>query len=126
MNYNDFTELLKSKNILLKDVLSTIQMSRQGLKFALDNETIELRKLKLLCETVRISPSQFFENGTFGLLQNNPVTQTKEVDNLRKEIEHYKQRIADKDEIILLLREKNKGYGFAADPQNCYELNKKK
>jgi len=35
--------------------------TREGLQYALNNETIELRKLKKLCELLGIKPKAFFE-----------------------------------------------------------------
>lgn len=126
MKYREFVDLLKSKNILLKDVLSYIGMTRPGLSAALDNETIELRRLKLLCEFVRITPAQFFESGTFGSLQHNPISESKKVGELEKEIIYLKQSLKDKDEIINLLREKDRGYrSMVAEPTN-YETKLKK
>lgn len=102
MNYKELAEIIKSKKILLKDVLNEIGYTRQGIEPAIDKETIELRKLKKLCEITRISPSAFFDNGTYGIPIND-----KFIDNSKdKEIEYLKQRLTDKDEIIDMLKEK--------------------
>jgi len=116
MNYNELSEIIKTKKILVKDLCLAIDMTRQGLQFSIDNQTIELRKLKILCETLRISPAQFFEDGTYGIMHNNiPVQQNKQIEALQKENETLKQRLVDKEDIITLLREKRSGYGIVAD-----------
>lgn len=115
MKYNEFTELCKSKNIRISSVCDYVEMSRPGLQKALDNETIELRKLKLLCDFVRISPAQFFESGSFGIMQNKPIQKTED---LEREIELLRSQIQDKNEIIALYREKNSPvYGIVAEPE---------
>ena len=114
MTYNEFTELCKAKNVLIKDVLLHIGYSRQGLRLALDNETIELRKLKLLCDYLRVSPAQFFDAGTFGAVinagghvqsgnNNQMVLEGKE-----REIELLREQLRDKEEIINLLKSNHK------------------
>lgn len=125
MKYNDFTELLKSKRILLKEVLSYVKMSRPGLSSALDNETIELRKIKLICELLRVSPAIFFEPGNFGNIQNPIIPDKTKVADMEKEITYLKQSLRDKEEIINLLREKDDGYRLDSERQSGYELSKK-
>lgn len=110
MNYSDISELCKTKNIKIKDVLAFIGYSRGGLEFALNNETIELRKLKLLCEYMRISPANFFDTGTFGVMinagghvqsgNNNQIV----IESKEREIELLKEQLKDKEEIIRLLK----------------------
>lgn len=117
MNYNDFSELCRAKRILIKDVLPQIGYTRQGLQAALNNETIELRKLKLLCDSVRISPSHFFEPGTFGTVvnagghvqsgNNNRMeveSRDREIGMLREQVGQLRSQLADKEEIIRLMR----------------------
>ena len=119
MNYNDFSELCRAKRILIKDVLPQIGYTRQGLQAALNNETIELRKLKLLCDSVRISPSYFFEPGTFGTVinagghvqsGNNNRMEVESLDRenamLRQQVEQLRSQLADKEEIIRLMKGK--------------------
>lgn len=127
MNYNELSELIKSKKILVKDLCEEVGYTRRGLQTSIDNETIELRKLKLICEKLRISPSLFFENGTYGLLNNSDKTrnQNMQIELLKKENELLKQRIADKDELLSLYREKINGtVGLVATTENSYKLKK--
>jgi transcriptional regulator with XRE-family HTH domain len=111
MNYSDLKELAESKNIMLKTICERIGYTRAGLRPAIDNETIELRKLKLLCETLRISPAQFFDNGTYGVTITTGHVQAGNgnkiiIDNKDKEIYMLREQIADKNEIIRMLRER--------------------
>lgn len=123
MNYNDLTELAKAKNILLKTICDKVGYTRAGLKPAIENETIELRKLKVLCDTLRISPSQFFETGTYGITINtggqSANSQKQLIDIKDREIEMLKQLLSHKDEIIELLKQRyndKTGYGNVAEP----------
>ncbi|VBB45187.1 hypothetical protein TRIP_D300115 [uncultured Paludibacter sp.] len=117
MNYSQLSELSKTKGVLIKDLCLAVDMTRQGLQFSIDNQTIELRKLKLICEKLRISPAQFFEDGTFGLLQNTPKNQNKQIEMLEKEVQYLNKRLEDKEEIITLMKEKRSGYGIASEPK---------
>ncbi|NLI72785.1 MAG: helix-turn-helix domain-containing protein [Bacteroidales bacterium] len=126
MNYTEFRELCKAKNIKISDVCEYVGMTRPGLVKSLDNETIELRKLKLLCDYVRISPAQFFDTGIFGSLQNNSVFESHKIEEYEKEIEYLKNTLKDKEEIINLMREKDSGYRIASERKTKYELSKKK
>lgn len=117
MNYNDLREVCTSKKISIKELTEQIGYTRQGLQSALDNQTIELRKLKSLCEVLKISIYEFFkdENQTVGnQLNDNENTLTS---GLKREIELLKQQITDKEEIISLLKDKinNKKYLYAAE-----------
>lgn len=123
MNYNDLKEIAKSKNILVKDLASAIPMTRQGLQKVVDSEKIELWQVKKICEVLRISPSLWFDTGTYGVNITTGHVQSGignkiMIENKDKEIEMLKQRLADKDEIIKLLRERNNnniGYGMVAE-----------
>jgi hypothetical protein len=124
MNYSELKELAESKNIMLKTICERIGYTRAGLRPAIDNETIELRKLKLLCETLRISPAQFFDNGTYGVTITTGHVQAGNgnkiiIENKDKEIYMLREQIADKNEIIRMLRERL-DLGIAASPKNPY------
>lgn len=106
MNYNDLREVCASKKISIKELTEQIGYTRQGLQSALDNQTIELRKLKLLCEVLKISIYEFFKvenqiNSNHTSNQDNTL-----INSLSREIELLKQQISDKEEIILLLKDK--------------------
>lgn len=112
MKYNDLKDIAKNKNILIKDLAKEIGITRQGLQKVMDNETIELKLVKKICEVLNISPAKFFDSGAFGLILNNGVNQVVGngnkmiIENKDREIEMLKQQIADKEEIIKLLKEK--------------------
>ena len=61
MNYNELKEIAKSKNILIKDLATAINITRQGLQKVMDNGTIELRKVNEICIVLKISPLLFFD-----------------------------------------------------------------
>lgn len=111
MKYNDLQEILKVKKILVKDLCEAIGYTRRGLQTSIDNETIELRKLKLLCDTLRITPAQFFDNGAYGVTISTGHVQAGNgnkiiIENKDREIEMLKQRLNDKNELIEMLRDK--------------------
>lgn len=125
MNYSELKQILDTKNISVKSVCEIVGYTRAGLARSIDNETIDLRRLKLLCQMIRITPAEFFDNGTYGVTITTGHVQAGNgnkiiIDNKDREIEYLKQRIADKDEIIRLLREskenRNNGYLTAAEP----------
>lgn len=121
MNYNELGDIIKLKNLKVKDVCEAIGITRQGLQMAIDNETIELRKLKLLCDQLRISPSMFFDKGSFGLLINaggnvqSGNGNKMNTDIKDNEIELLKKRINDLEKIINLLESQNNHYGMVAE-----------
>lgn len=124
MNYSELKELAESKNIMLKTICERIGYTRAGLRPAIDNETIELRKLKLLCETLRITPAQFFDNGTYGVTITTGHVQAGNgnkivIENKDKEIYMLREQLADKIEIIRMLRERL-DLGIAASPRLPY------
>jgi DNA-binding Xre family transcriptional regulator len=121
MNYNELKEIAKSKNILVKDLATAINITRQGLQKVMDNGTIELNKVKEICIILKVSPLLFFDTVNTGVYisGNNQIGNGNKlsIESKDREIELLKQRLADKDEIIKLLREKNNktGYGLVAD-----------
>jgi len=133
MNYNELKEITKLKNILVKDLAKEMGITRQGLQKVLDNETIELRKLKKLCEILRISPAQFFDTGTYGVNITTGHVQAGNgnkivLDSKEREIDLLKQRLNDKEEMIKMLREKielieNRPH-LAATPKSGYDRKK--
>jgi DNA-binding Xre family transcriptional regulator len=127
MEYNDLKEIFISKNDELKDIASELEMTPNGFRESIKNETIQLRKLKQLCTRLKLNPLLFFDvvPGTYINNVGNGHTQVGngnkiQIENKDREIEMLKQRLADKDEIIKLLRERNNnsGYGLtAAEPR---------
>ena len=61
MTYTELKPIIKSKRHQITQVAEQIGYTREGLQYALNNETIELRKLKKLCELLGIKPKAFFE-----------------------------------------------------------------
>lgn len=120
MDYNELKIIATTKKFKIQEIASDLEMTADGFRSSIKNETIELRKLKKLCDLLRINPILFFDvvPGTYintsGHGQGNKIIESKE-----REIELLKQQIADKNEIIRLLREvnsrKNTGYGFVAE-----------
>lgn len=99
MNYENY----QGQKISVSELCTFAGYTRAGLVHALDNDTIELRRVKLLCDNLKISPALFFTNYVdidSGKLLN-------EIQTLKTENEMLKNQVKDKLEIISLLREKN-------------------
>jgi len=133
MTYKQLKEILEVKNISIQDLCNTIGYTRAGLTRAIDNETIELRKLKLLCDTLRITPAQFFDTGGYGVTISTGHVQAGNgnkivIENKDREIEMLKQRLNDKNELIEMLRDKinmlQDAPMMAATPKNSYQIKK--
>lgn len=110
MNYNDLKKLIDAKNIDVYSLSNEIGMSYDGFRLSIKKETIQLQKLKLLCEILKINPMQFFDNMEGMVIDNGTSkinnTERKLIESKDREIEMLKQRISDKNEIIDMLKEK--------------------
>jgi len=125
MNYKEVKEICDLKKVTIKELSERVGYTRQGLQSALDNDTIELRKLKLLCDTLRISPAQFFDAGRFGLILSGGHTQVGNnnqivIDSKDKEIAMLREQLADKIEIIRMYKEQM-NLSIAATPKASYK-----
>jgi len=125
MRYSDVKEFAESKNIMLKTICDKAGYTRAGLKPAIDNETIELRKLKLLCEALGITVEQFLSVSSSGININTGHIQAGNnnkmiLENKDKEIYMLREQLADKTEIIRMLREKL-DFSIAATPKPGYK-----
>lgn len=60
MTYSDLSTLIKSKGYRIDYIAKEVGYTRAGLQKAIDKETIELRKLKKLCELLKVKPEVFF------------------------------------------------------------------
>ena len=91
MKYSDIKEIAESKNIQLKFICYKVGYTRAGLKPAIDNETIELRKLKLLCEVLGITIEQFLIIGSSGININTGHIQAGNGNkmNIENKVIHY-------------------------------------
>jgi len=110
MNYSELKEIAKSKNILIKDLATAINITRQGLQKVMDNGTIELNKVKEICIVLKISPLMFFDTINTGVYinGNNQIGNGNKlsIENKDREIQLLKDRLKDKDELISMLRDK--------------------
>lgn len=132
MNYNDLKKLIDAKNIDVYSLSNEIGMSYDGFRLSIKKETIQLQKLKLLCEILKINPMQFFDNMEGMVIDNGTSkinnTERKLIESKDREIEMLKQRISDKNEIIDMLKEKifilQDAPLLAAKPKNEYKQKK--
>lgn len=124
MNYNDLKTYAESNNFEIQQIANELGMTPNGFREAIRNETIQLKKLRMLCRLLQLNLNDFDnETKRTGLNISNVHLQAGNnnkiiIENKDREIELLKQSLADKDEIIKLLREKqNKnGYLMASAP----------
>jgi hypothetical protein len=124
MNYNDLKTYAESNNFEIQQIANELGMTPNGFREAIRNETIQLKKLRMLCKLLQLNLNDFdSETKRTGLNISNVHLQAGNnnkiiIENKDREIELLKQSLADKDEIIKLLREKqNKsGYLMASAP----------
>ena len=105
MKHPDLKKISKSKGKQLNALCEYIGYTRAGLKPALENETIELRKIKSICKFLNISPLLFFEDFDFTSLK---ISDNELINYQKNEIEYLKKILIDKEFIINLLNEKFK------------------
>lgn len=74
MTYNELKNLAQSKEITIKRLAERMELSENGLKRSIENETMGFGKVKELCLILGISVSEFFgeQNGskTFNMSGN--------------------------------------------------------
>jgi len=128
MTYSELKDLADSKKIEIQELASALDMTTNGLRASIRNETIPIKKLKILCETLRINPMMFFDHipATYinagGHVQSGNGNQIT-IESKDREIELLKEQLTDKNEIIRLLKEakaNDYGYGIVASPQEEY------
>ncbi|MBQ7210788.1 MAG: hypothetical protein IJS05_07840 [Paludibacteraceae bacterium] len=61
MNYNEIKSLIKKKGLDVKFILNEVGMSYDGFRLSIEKQTIESRKLLILCNLLGISPNDFFD-----------------------------------------------------------------
>jgi len=121
MDYSELKQIAETKKIEVREIANQLEMTSNGFRESIKNETIQLKKLRQLCEILNISPAKFFDVNQFGIISKNVDLGSKQlIDSRDREIEMLKQRLNDKEEIIKLLRERNSlthGYGIASEPK---------
>lgn len=128
MDYNELREIAESKRIGIKELADEIGMTSNGLREAIKRDTIQLKKLRQLCEILRIHPSMFFDvqkgvylnNVNAQLGNNNQMA----IDNKDKEIQSLREQLEDKKVIIKMLQsqiESASTMNIAANPKHPYK-----
>ena len=110
MNYSELKDIATSKRIQIKDIASDLDMTPDGFRISIKNETIPLRNLKILCDRLRINPMLFFDIAPGAYINSAGHTQVgngnkMNIDSKNREIELLKQQLEDKNEIIRLLKQ---------------------
>ena len=112
MTYNELTFVAKSKNIMIKDLAERIGMTSNGLKRAVEKQTLTINKVLPLCQILGISPNELLgwpsheSGGNYAAHIGGDNTQ-----NSNEAIEALKDQLKEKDRQIdrlLKIIEKNK------------------
>lgn len=108
MEYSELKKYLDKKGLDIYSVSNEIGMSYDGFRLSIKNETIQLSKLKKLCEIIEINPMIFFKNNSeIQMNKQNEISFDQVIESKNREIKLLEKQILDKEEIINLLKEKN-------------------
>ena len=64
MNYKDLKNVAEARNIMIKDLAASMDMTPNGFKVSIENETFPIGKVRDLCAALGITVEQFFSGGT--------------------------------------------------------------
>ena len=110
MNYSELKNIAKTKKILLKEIADRMNVSAEGLKYSIENNTLPINKLLELCNILEISPADFFGtsvnisgfvgNNIHGSNIDNRQYYSDSPDVLKAQIDILEERIKEKDSQI--------------------------
>ena len=114
MDYNDLMIFAKQNKILQKQICDELGLTSAGFKRAVENKTLAIGKLEVLCKMLGITPNEFFgiNNETVSQSVNSnsgTVTVTgidrrqyysDSPDVLKAQVELLEERIKEKDSQI--------------------------
>ena len=108
MTYNELKDICEQRKMNMNDLSSGLNMSRNGFAFAVKNGTLQIKKIPILCELVRITPNEFFgmENGVVnnGQMQvgnrNLMRVERESLDLVREQLKQKDEQLKQKDEQI--------------------------
>lgn len=118
MNYSELKELCEKKNISIGDLCLKVNYTYAGLRKGVTEGTIQLKALRIICAELNISPLMWFDTEKEIEAEFSDFERMKlQLQNKETVITMLREKIADKDEIIALLRSTRNGYGnIAAEP----------
>lgn len=115
MNYNKIKLLCVEREISIDDLSKKIGMSKAGLYTSMTNNSLKIENLEKIASALNVPISYFFdtdENGqtgnivpleTVNVYKTRYEKQKTENEYLKREIEHLKDKLADKEKLIKLL-----------------------
>lgn len=118
MDYNELKQIAETKKIEVREIANELEMTTNGFRESIKNETIQLKKLRKLCELLHIHPLLFFE------VKKGVYLKTESSENKERENSQLREQLSDKNEIIKMLREKINHYennSIAATPKTNYK-----
>lgn len=113
MDYNDLMILLKQKDLQLEELCQKVDITADGLRKGIKNNSLALRYIKPLCNALNISPNEFIGweefNPTSGVYASN--ISGINTQNSNEAIKALHDQLKEKDKQInrlLAIIEKNK------------------
>lgn len=103
MNYRKLKEDIKTAGFKISDVCKNIGMSETGFHLAVKNNTLKVRDLEKISNTLGVPVSSFFSDN-----DRQHKSASNEVNTLREKVKILEESIKDKNKIIRLLEDKNK------------------
>lgn len=108
MNYSELQDFADRKKITLQSIAEGIGMSRVGMKTSFENQTLPIKKVKVVCDILGITPNQFFgieEKMQHKQVQNGGVGNTQNMDvasaaMLQEQLRIKDEQLKAKDEQI--------------------------
>lgn len=100
MTYPELKQLATNKGLKISYIASELGITRQGLMFMLDNDTISVRHIKKLCVFLKINPLAFFDNPEEYARHETQFL----IENKDREIELLKEQVVIQKEMIEILK----------------------
>ena len=110
MDYNELKDAARKRGYSLDEFCAEINVTRQGLKKMMDTGSMSLKTARTICDLLQISPMSFFDGlplyinigGQMQAGNNNQMV----LEGKDREIEMLRSQLADKEEIIRLMKGK--------------------
>ena len=105
LTYSEVQDLAQSKKISMSDLSKRIGLTYAGLKVALERESLGVKYVAALCNSLQITPNQFFRLPDNPIAIGNQISQTGMVNmqQIQDGMDILKDQLAVKDQQIAQL-----------------------
>lgn len=107
LNYTEISDLCMRKGMLLKDLVGQLDMTLNGFRSSIDNQTLQAKKIMPLCKLLGISLAEFFgirqdSDINYGNMQKGGKKNTMSVggQELQQTIDILRDQLKKKDDQI--------------------------